>query len=84
MTLRDVAAYLDAQQLTKSFFPERLESAPELPCTPSGKIQKFNLRELAKDCTANTLSAPAQCRFFGFIREIRHHLGRSCNNLRLT
>jgi cyclohexanecarboxylate-CoA ligase len=28
--------------------PERLEVGAELPLTPSGKVQKFKLREIAK------------------------------------
>jgi cyclohexanecarboxylate-CoA ligase len=31
--------------------PERLEILSELPRTPSGKIQKFKLRELARAFT---------------------------------
>src|SRR3974390_385322 len=32
----------------KQYLPERLECVDELPMTPSGKIQKFKLRERAK------------------------------------
>ena len=34
-----------AQQLTTQYIPERLEVLPVMPATPSGKIQKFRLRE---------------------------------------
>ncbi|MFF1923600.1 AMP-binding protein [Streptomyces sp. NPDC058221] len=41
--LRDHLAGLG---MTKTYWPERVEQLPELPRTPSGKIQKFALREL--------------------------------------
>lgn len=47
-TFEDMTAYLTEQQLTKQYFPERLEVADQLPQTPSGKLQKFKLREAAK------------------------------------
>jgi cyclohexanecarboxylate-CoA ligase len=31
------------------YIPERLVLRPELPATPSGKIQKFRLRELLRN-----------------------------------
>ena len=31
--------------VAKPYWPERLELLPELPRTPSGKVQKFKLRE---------------------------------------
>lgn len=37
--------FLDAQRVAKPYWPERLELVDELPHTPSGKIQKFLLRE---------------------------------------
>lgn len=40
--------YLGACQAAKHYWPERLEIVDELPRTPSGKIQKFVLRERAK------------------------------------
>jgi cyclohexanecarboxylate-CoA ligase len=44
-------AHLDAQRVTKTYWPERLETVPELPRTPSGKIQKYILRDLARSLT---------------------------------
>jgi cyclohexanecarboxylate-CoA ligase len=41
-------AHLDAHRLTKTYWPERLEVVAELPRTPSGKIQKFILRDQAR------------------------------------
>ncbi|PWR20979.1 AMP-binding protein [Zavarzinia compransoris] len=40
-------AYLKEQRMAQQYFPERLEIVDELPRTPSGKIQKFRLREIA-------------------------------------
>ena len=39
--------HLEAQQLAKQYWPERLEIIDEMPRTPSGKIQKYKLREVA-------------------------------------
>lgn len=47
-TFEDMTAYLTEQQVTKTYFPERLEVLEQMPQTPSGKLQKFKLRELAK------------------------------------
>ena len=48
LTFAEMAAYLKAQQMAQQYIPERLEIVGELPRTPSGKIQKFKLRETAK------------------------------------
>src|SRR5215470_9075070 len=45
VTLAELVAYLDARQLARHKFPERLEIVGEFPMTPSGKIQKYRLRE---------------------------------------
>jgi cyclohexanecarboxylate-CoA ligase len=44
-------AHLDAHRVTKTYWPERLETVAELPRTPSGKIQKYILRDLARSLT---------------------------------
>jgi 3-phosphoshikimate 1-carboxyvinyltransferase len=44
-----MVAYLDGQRVAKTYWPERLEAVDELPRTPSGKIQKFVLREYAAE-----------------------------------
>jgi cyclohexanecarboxylate-CoA ligase len=41
-------SYLDACRVAKHYWPERLEIVTELPRTPSGKVQKYMLRERAK------------------------------------
>jgi cyclohexanecarboxylate-CoA ligase len=45
-SLADLTAFLDANGVAKQFWPERLEVVAEMPKTPSGKIQKFQLRSL--------------------------------------
>jgi cyclohexanecarboxylate-CoA ligase len=49
LTLDQVKAYLTEQQLSKNYLPEYLEVIEAMPRTASGKIQKFKLREQAKD-----------------------------------
>jgi cyclohexanecarboxylate-CoA ligase len=46
-TINEICAFLQAQQVTRQFWPEQLLVLDEFPMTPSGKIQKFRLRELA-------------------------------------
>jgi cyclohexanecarboxylate-CoA ligase len=41
--------YLHACQVAKHYWPERLEIVESLPRTPSGKVQKFVLREQARE-----------------------------------
>jgi cyclohexanecarboxylate-CoA ligase len=44
--------YLKAQKMAVQYIPERLVVRDALPATPSGKIQKFKLREMAKEMPA--------------------------------
>jgi cyclohexanecarboxylate-CoA ligase len=44
----EMTAYLADQKMARQYIPERLEIVPDLPRTPSGKIQKFKLRETAR------------------------------------
>ena len=46
LTLADVQAYMAQCKVAKQYWPERVEVLPQMPCTASGKIQKFRLREL--------------------------------------
>ena len=48
LNLADVTTYLESQRMARQYMPERLEVVAELPRTPSGKIQKFKLREIAR------------------------------------
>ncbi len=45
LTFEAMQQYLDAQQVSKTYWPERLEIVDDLPRTPSGKVQKYVLRE---------------------------------------
>ncbi len=40
-----MVAYLKEQKVATQYIPERLEVRSSMPSTPSGKIQKFKLRE---------------------------------------
>jgi cyclohexanecarboxylate-CoA ligase len=48
LTFAEMQAHLDAHRVAKTYWPERLELVAELPRTPSGKIQKFVLRDRAR------------------------------------
>ncbi len=48
-TLQDLTHYLAGNGVSKSYFPEYLRIVSELPKTPSGKIQKFELRSRERD-----------------------------------
>ena len=48
LDFRGMLEFLTDNKLIKQYLPERLEVIAEFPRTPSGKIQKFKLRELAQ------------------------------------
>ena len=52
LTLTDITAFLSERQVTRQYQPEFLVVLDELPRTPSGKIQKFKLREQAAQSVA--------------------------------
>lgn len=41
--------FLEQQKLARQYIPERLVLCKAMPATPSGKIQKFRLREMLRD-----------------------------------
>ncbi|MEU5882064.1 AMP-binding protein [Spirillospora sp. NPDC047279] len=45
----DLQDYLGGQGMAKQYWPEQVAYVPELPKTPSGKVQKFRLRERLAD-----------------------------------
>lgn len=45
--LAEVREHLDGHEVSKHYWPERVETLDAMPRTPSGKIQKFVLRERA-------------------------------------
>ena len=47
-SFEEMSAYLADQKMARQYVPERLEIVADLPRTPSGKIQKFKLREAVK------------------------------------
>ena len=47
-TFDEVLHYLDEKGTAKQYWPEILQVIDEMPRTPSGKIQKFKLREMAQ------------------------------------
>ncbi len=48
MNLQELCSFLTAEQVARPFHPERIEIRDRLPITPSGKIQKFALREMIR------------------------------------
>ena len=49
LTFEEMQKFLQEKGVAKPYWPERLEVVPELPRTPSGKIQKFRLRDQFAD-----------------------------------
>ena len=47
LSVDSLGAFLLARGLSKHFLPETIMRLDELPTTPTGKVQKFKLRELA-------------------------------------
>jgi cyclohexanecarboxylate-CoA ligase len=48
LTLDQMKHFLDEQHMTKQYWPETLNILDDLPRTPTGKIQKFRLRDMAR------------------------------------
>lgn len=49
LTLDQMKHFLEEQRMTKQYWPETLIILDDLPRTPTGKIQKFRLREMARE-----------------------------------
>jgi cyclohexanecarboxylate-CoA ligase len=47
LDLAELTRFLGREGMAKTYWPERLELVADMPRTPSGKIQKFRLREAA-------------------------------------
>jgi cyclohexanecarboxylate-CoA ligase len=45
----EMVDFLKKQKLALQYIPERLLLLSEMPATPSGKIQKFKLRDIVKE-----------------------------------
>jgi 3-phosphoshikimate 1-carboxyvinyltransferase len=54
LELVDVQRHLDSHRVSKTYWPERLQLVGLLPRTPSGKIQKYVLRERAREAVEAT------------------------------
>jgi cyclohexanecarboxylate-CoA ligase len=65
LTSEDMQEFLAAEGVSKHFWPERLEIIERMPLTPIGKIQKFVLREMAKNLVSvprnEQVSKASQC-----------------------
>jgi cyclohexanecarboxylate-CoA ligase len=48
LDLAGVQAHLAEHKVAKQYWPERIEIVTDLPKTPAGKVQKYQLREIAK------------------------------------
>jgi cyclohexanecarboxylate-CoA ligase len=46
LTLAEIVGFLERHELARQKLPERLELVSEFPTTPSGKVQKYRLREM--------------------------------------
>jgi len=57
LTLEEVRRYLDERKVARQYWPERVEQVERMPRTPSGKIQKFVLRERARGLRAESPSS---------------------------
>lgn len=49
LDLPSIQSYMKAQQVALQYVPEKLVVVDSMPSTPSGKIQKFRLREMVRD-----------------------------------
>jgi cyclohexanecarboxylate-CoA ligase len=54
LTFAEMSTFLREQKMAIQYVPERLQVVSDLPRTPSGKIQKFKLREMATAPSATT------------------------------
>jgi cyclohexanecarboxylate-CoA ligase len=52
LTFQEMTDFLGAQSMARQYIPERLEIVEEMPRTPSGKVQKFRLRAMARQVKA--------------------------------
>ena len=49
LAFEEMVAFLKEQKLANQYIPEKLTLREAMPATPSGKIQKFRLREMMRD-----------------------------------
>ena len=58
LSFDDMIDFLTDERVARNYLPERLLVLDAMPVTPSGKIQKFKLRELVIDSPAAKSSVP--------------------------
>jgi cyclohexanecarboxylate-CoA ligase len=46
LSFKEMTDYLSSQSMARQYIPERLEVVEDMPRTPSGKVQKFRLRQM--------------------------------------
>jgi 3-phosphoshikimate 1-carboxyvinyltransferase len=56
LDLAAVRSFLDGREVSRHYWPERVVEIEAMPRTPSGKIQKFVLRERARELRAEPSS----------------------------
>ena len=49
--MAEMRAFLERQGIARQYWPERLELMSELPRTASGKIRKFELRDMLRSAS---------------------------------
>jgi cyclohexanecarboxylate-CoA ligase len=54
LTIESLRIFMDASKVAKQYWPEKLIVVDQMPSTPSGKVQKFKLKELER----NSVKAP--------------------------
>lgn len=60
LTLQEMQAFLQSEGVAKIYWPERVEPVESLPRTPSGKVQKFLLRQQIADKLAAEMAVSVQ------------------------
>ena len=59
LDLAGVQTLMAEHKVAKQYWPERIEIVADLPKTPAGKVQKFQLREIAKAFAESSSKANA-------------------------
>jgi 3-phosphoshikimate 1-carboxyvinyltransferase len=60
LDLAAVRSFLDGREVSRHYWPERVVEIEAMPRTPSGKIQKFVLRERARELRAEGDQSPSR------------------------
>jgi cyclohexanecarboxylate-CoA ligase len=56
-TLEQMREYLSEKGMAKQYWPEHIEIVDEFPMTPSGKVQKFRLRQMITEKMSRDLTS---------------------------